>query len=176
LVWAQKDPQVEGNSNLYISAMSNPWTLQGEQVCLSTPEYDWERVGYLVNEGPAVVKRNGRIFLAYSASATDHHYCIGLLTASEASDLLQPSSWSKSAEPVFQSCEEAGQYGPGHNCFTVSPDGRTDVLVYHARSYKEIAGDPLRDPNRHTRAQPLTWKADGTPHFGEPVPDAVRFT
>ena len=27
LVWAQKDPEIEGNSNLYIARMSNPWTL-----------------------------------------------------------------------------------------------------------------------------------------------------
>jgi hypothetical protein len=25
------------------------------------------------------------------------------------------------------------------------------VLVYHARNYTEIEGDPLYDPNRHTR-------------------------
>jgi GH43 family beta-xylosidase len=176
LVWAQKDPAIEGNSNLYISEMSNPWTLRGEQVCLTTPEYDWERIGYLVNEGPAVVKKNGMIFISYSASATDHHYCMGLLRAAENSDLLDPLSWVKSPKPVFESCEETGQYGPGHNCFTVSPDGQVDILVYHARSYKEIDGDPLHDPNRHTRAQSFAWNADGTPDFGQPVRDAAKDT
>ncbi len=172
-VWAQKDPDIEGNSNMYISKMSNPWTLTGEQAMISTPEFDWEIIGFKVNEGAAVLKRNGKIFMSYSASATDHNYCMGLLYADEAADLLDPKSWSKSPVPVFQTNVENGQYGPGHNSFTVTEDGQ-DVIIYHARNYKEITGDPLYDPNRHTRAQIFHWNEDGTPNFGEPVPDAQR--
>ncbi|WP_110932000.1 glycoside hydrolase family 43 protein [Paenibacillus bouchesdurhonensis] len=172
-VWAQKDPEIDGNSNMYISKMSNPWTLTGEQAMISTPEYDWEIIGFKVNEGAAILKRNGKIFMSYSASATNHNYCMGLLYADEDADLLDPMSWSKSPVPVFQTNEENGQYGPGHNSFTVTEDGR-DVIVYHARNYKEITGDPLYDPNRHTRAQIFHWNEDGTPNFGEPVPDAQR--
>ncbi|WP_426334233.1 family 43 glycosylhydrolase [Paenibacillus silvae] len=176
LVWAQKDPSIDGNSNLYISEMENPWTLRGEQVMISTPEYDWEIIGFKVNEGAAVLHRNGRLFISYSASATDHHYCMGLLTADKDANLLDPASWVKSPEPVFQTCEENGQYGPGHNSFTVSPDGKTDILIYHARNYKEIEGDPLYDPNRHARAQVIHWNEDGTPSFGVPVPDGRAVT
>lgn len=172
-VWAQKDPEIEGNSNLYISEMSNPWTLKGKQVMISTPEYPWEVIGFKVNEGAAVLKRNGRIYIGYSASATDHNYCMGLLYADESADLLDPASWVKSPEPVFQTSEATGQYGPGHNSFTVSEDGE-DVIVYHARNYKEITGDPLYDPNRHTRAQVFTWNEDGTPNFGVPEPDGAE--
>ena len=32
-------------------------------------------------------------------------------------------------------------------------------------------GDPLRDPNRHTRVQPIRWREDGTPDFGTPLPE-----
>ena len=56
----------------------------------------------------------------------------------------------------------------GHNSFTVDTDGH-DLLVYHARDYKVIQGDPLFDPNRHTRVQPIRYRADGTPDFGAPV-------
>jgi GH43 family beta-xylosidase len=167
LVWAQHDPKIGGNTNLYIAAMSNPWTIVGEQVMITRPEYDWERIGFLVNEGAAVIKRNGRIFISYSASATDANYAMGLLWASEDSDLLDASSWGKSPVPVFKSGN--GVYGPGHNSFTVSPDGAYDLLVYHGRDYEEISGDPLNDPNRHTRVQLLRWNEDGTPNFGEPV-------
>lgn len=173
LVWAQKDPAIHGNSNLYIAPMRNPWTISGEQIMIATPEYDWEKIGFLVNEGPAVLKRNGKIFISYSASATDYNYCMGLLSASDTSNLLDPSSWRKSAEPVFQTNESTGQYGPGHNSFTVSPDGEQDIIVYHARNYKEIVGDPLYDPNRHTRAQLFSWNPDGTPNFGIPVADGT---
>lgn len=170
LVWAQRDPKIFGNSNLYIAAMSNPWTISGKQVMLSKPSYDWERRGFWVNEGPAVLIRNGKVFITYSASATDASYAMGMLTASADSDLLNPDSWSKSPEPVFQTNPVTGQYGPGHNSFTVLPEG-DDILVYHARNYKDIKGDPLYDPNRHTRVQKIYWDSDGTPIFGIPVPD-----
>lgn len=168
LVWAQNDPQMKG-TNLYIAEMSNPWTLRGKQVMLSKPEYSWETAGHWVNEGAAVLKKNGKIFISYSASATDSNYCMGLLTADDTSDLLDPDSWTKSQEPVFKSNETTGQYGPGHNCFTVSEDGGEDIIVYHARNYKEIVGEPLYDPNRHTRAQKLSWNEDGAPDFGIPA-------
>lgn len=169
LVWAQKDPAIEGNSNLYIARMANPWTIEGRQVRLSKPDLEWERRGFIVNEGPAVIKRHGRVFITYSASATNHHYSMGLLYASEESDLPDPASWRKSPEPVFATNEAASVYGPGHNSFTVSEDGKHDLLVYHARSYKEIEGFELDDPNRHTRIQRFEWSEDGMPVFGAPV-------
>ncbi len=172
LVWAQHDPQIPGNSNLYLAAMDNPWTLRGPQIMLSRPEYAWETEGFLVNEGPAVLRRNGHIFIVYSASATDHRYCMGLLYAREDGGLLRPDAWQKWPSPVFRSSEATGQYGPGHCCVTTSQDGRGDLIVYHARNYREIEGDPLYDPNRHTRVQELKWRGDGFPDFGVPVPDA----
>jgi len=171
LVWAQHDPKIGGNTNLYIAMMSNPWTISGEQVMITKPDYDWEKIGFLVNEGAAVIKHDGRIFISYSASATDANYAMGLLTASQESDLMDPASWSKSPTPVFQSGN--GVYGPGHNSFTVSPDGKYDILVYHGRDYEKIIGDPLHDPNRHTRVQQLHWNADGTPNFGKPVANGI---
>nr|WP_226037272.1 family 43 glycosylhydrolase [Aquibacillus saliphilus] len=166
LVWAQKVDN-DTISNLYIAQMSNPWTIK-EQILLATPEYKWEQAGFYVNEGPAMINRNGKVFIAYSASATDDRYVMGLLTASEDSDLLDQASWTKTKEPVFVSSEETSEYGPGHNSFTVAEDGKTDLLVYHARPYKEIEGNPLYDHNRHARVQRLFWNNDGTPYFGVP--------
>src|SRR5699024_4747107 len=103
-----------------------------------------------------------------SASATDHRYAMGLLVAGENSNLLDPSSWKKSQVPVFVTSEETKEYGPGHNSFTVSEDGDTDLLVYHARPYKEIVGNPLYDHNRHARVQQFFWDQSGNPYFGYP--------
>lgn len=168
LLWAQEDPSVEGDSSsLFIAAMSNPWTITGQPVRITQPEYAWEKMGHFVNEGPAVLVHSGRIFVSYSASATDDRYCLGLLTASATSDLLSASSWTKAATPVFTSGN--GLWGPGHNSFTTSRDGSVDVLVYHARSYQAIDGDPLNDGNRHTYLQRLSWNGDGTPNFGTPL-------
>ncbi len=167
-LWAQKDPQIAGNSNLYIAKMKTPWELATAPVRIGVPELAWEIRGFSVNEGPAVLIRNGRIFVTYSASATDENYCIGLLTADESADLLNPQSWKKSDRPIFESCYEHGVYGPGHNSFTVSEDGKRDILVYHARTYTEIVGDPLWDPNRHTYIKTLQWDQAGNPVFGRP--------
>ncbi|WP_372634540.1 family 43 glycosylhydrolase [Cohnella sp.] len=168
LVWAQKDPRIAGNTNLYIGKLANPWTLEGEQTMIAKPDQAWESIGFMVNEGAAVLKRNGKIFISYSGSATDSHYAMGLLAASDASDLLDPASWTKSEAPLFYSNPDQSQYGPGHNSFTTSPDGKRDILVYHARPYRDIEGDPLFDPNRHARAQSFGWNEDGTPNFGKP--------
>jgi GH43 family beta-xylosidase len=172
-VWAQEETEIEpkSHSNLYIGEMENPWTLKTKPVLLTKPELDWEVVRFWVNEGPAILKKNGKIYLTYSASATDENYCMGMLTADENSDLLDASSWIKSKEAVFKTSWENGQYGPGHNSFTVSEDGTEDILVYHARNYTEIEGDPLYDPNRHTRIEVIKWNEDGTPNFGVPSKD-----
>ncbi|GAA2502285.1 glycoside hydrolase family 43 protein [Winogradskya humida] len=168
LVWAQSEPEIAVNSSLYIAELSNPWTLRTKPVRIATPTRSWEIQGYRVNEGPAVIVRNGKVFISFSASATDARYCIGLISASATADLLKNASWTKTPDPIFTSNPATEQYGPGHNSFTVGADGVTDVLVYHARDYRDITGDPLYDPNRHTRVQKLTWNADGTPHFGIP--------
>lgn len=165
LVWAQKKG---GNSNLYIAEMENPWTISGPQVKIAGPKYNWETAGFPVNEGPAVIKKGGQIFITYSASATDHHYCMGLLSAETDANLLETNSWHKKSEPVFTSNERTKEYGPGHNSFTVAEDETTDLLVYHSRSYKEIEGNPLYDPNRHTRVQKLFWTDKKEPYFAFP--------
>ncbi|MFJ2439448.1 family 43 glycosylhydrolase [Streptomyces sp. NPDC087658] len=173
LSWAQNDPAVGDGTNLYLAKMSNPWTIDTAPVMISRPTNAWEKIGHTVNEGPAVIQRNGKVFMSFSASATDSNYCLGLLTASAAADLLDPASWVKNPQPVFRSNAATSQYGPGHNSFTVSEDGASDILVYHDRGYKDISGDPLNDPNRRTRYQKLYWNADGTPNFGIPVADGV---
>jgi GH43 family beta-xylosidase len=171
LAWAQHDPAVGSGTALFLAAMADPCTITGTPVRISTPTHAWETAGHRVNEGPAVLRRNGRVFMTFSASATDSNYCMGLLTADADADLLDPASWTKHPAPVFTSNDATGQYGPGHNSFTVSEDGASDILVYHARDYRDIDGEPLDDPNRHTRFQKLYWNADGTPAFGIPVAD-----
>ncbi len=163
-VWAEKVGVGKQISNLYIARMKDAHTLDTVQVLLTTPDYDWERHGFWVNEGPAVIKRGGMIYLTYSASDTGAAYCMGMLTASEDSDLLDPQSWSKERFPVLKTDADRGIYGPGHNSFTVDADGN-DILVFHARTEAEIEGDPLYNPNRHAMLMPIRWNND-RPVFG----------
>lgn len=168
LAWAQREPGIETNSNLYLAPLATPLTLAAKPARLAVPTLDWEIRGFKVAEAPALLARNGKLFMTYSASATDARYCLGMLTARDDADIMDPSAWTKSPQPVFKSSPAHKVFGPGHNSFTVDERGR-DILVYHARDYEAIKGDPLFDPNRHTRVQRFTYKPDGTPDFGEPV-------
>jgi GH43 family beta-xylosidase len=117
------------------------------------------------NEGAAVIQRHGRVFITYSASATDHRYAMGLLWADEKADLLNSTSWHKSPQPVFTTQADIHRYGPGHNSFVLAEDGKTDLMIYHSRDYRQLKGTPLTDPNRHARARVLSWDDKGFPVF-----------
>ncbi len=170
LIWAEHVRKGQ-NTSLILSEMETPTKLKGPEVIISDPKLEWECRKYPVNEGPAVIKRNGKIFVTYSASATDYNYCMGLLWANENDNLLDSTSWHKLPEPVFSTNEDVRRYGPGHNSFTVAEDGKTDVLIYHARVYKDIIGYELNDRNRHTRARTFTWNKDGFPDFRQDEAD-----
>ena len=165
LVWAQQDQKRTYNSALLIAAMDSPTSITGPVAVISEPTLDWEIQGYKVNEGAAVLVRNGKVFITYSASATDHRYGIGLLWANAESNLLEASNWNKLAEPIFATSTELSRFGPGHNSFVIAEDGKTDLMVYHARDYKQLRGNPLSDPNRHARVRPIYWDANGFPTF-----------
>ncbi len=163
-IWAEKVSVGIQISNLYIAKMESPLKLSTAQVLLTTPDYDWERRDIWVNEGPAVLKKDGKIFVTYSASATGEVYCMGMLSIDEDKDLLDPREWKKEKKPVLCSDPEKGFYGPGHNSFVRLEDGR-DVCMFHARTYREIVGDPLYDPNRHAMIMEVKWDKNGLPIF-----------
>ena len=156
---------VGNNQSMFIAPMSNPWTLSGPRVMIAQPEHDWERVGLNVNEGPVALYHNDRIFIIYSAShCATPDYKLGLL-AYNGGDPLQPASWEKHPEPVFQRADENDVFGPGHNGFFQSPDGTEHWIVYHANNSAQGGCDD----GRTTRVQRFSWNADGTPNFDVPV-------
>lgn len=165
LIWAQNVRGGDHGTALVMSEMKNPTTLAGPEVVLTEPEFNWERMKYNVNEGAAVIKRNGKIFVTYSASATNHNYCMGLLWIDENADLMNVANWHKSPGSIFYTNEELKRFGPGHNSFTIAEDGETVIMIYHARNYKDIQGHELSDPNRATRARVVRWTESGFPDF-----------
>jgi GH43 family beta-xylosidase len=158
-VWAEKVNIGKKISNLYIAEMDSPASLKTPQMLLSFPSYNWEQIGFWVNEGPSFMMGSDHAYLTYSASETGPHYCMGLLVADINSDLLDPNSWKKSKIPVLMSDAEMGLYGPGHNSFFTDSNGDI-MMAYHARPYDEIIGDPLYDPNRHCYLMKIVWKDD----------------
>ena len=158
-VWAEKVNTGKKISNLYIAEMASPTSLLTPQVLLSSPCYSWEQEGFWVNEGPAFIRHGKKVHITYSASATGACYCMGMLTADEDADLLDPNSWRKSRQPVLATDAAAGMFGPGHNSFFTDDEGRT-IMAYHARQYDRIEGDPLYDPNRHCYLMQVMWDDD----------------
>lgn len=167
VAWAQNG----GNSNIYIATVdpSEPWKTVSPAVLLTKPEYDWEMVNIPVNEGPAFMCHGGRVFMAFSASATGPEYCVGLMYADENADLTDASTWTKLNRPLLTSDDLVGEYGPGHNSFVKDENGDW-VFVYHSRDEVCFSGkcgysdgDPLYDPCRSARKRKVLWGEDGLP-------------
>jgi GH43 family beta-xylosidase len=192
MAWSGWEGDVNIAQNIYLAELSDPWTVKGQRVRVSTPEYPWEKIGDLkprtiseanpgadpanpihvdVNEGPEFLRRGDRVFLVYSAGGcwTDY-YSLGLLSANASSNLLDPASWKKSPAPVFWLSPEAKAFGVGHNGFFRSADGAEDWIVYHANPEPGQGCGNRRSP----RAQRFTWKSDGSPDFGRPVAIGVE--
>ncbi len=171
VAWAQHG----GNSNVYLSTVdpAEPNKLTASPMLLTRPEYPWERVNIPVNEGPAAMIHKGKIYLAFSASATGPEYCVGLMYADEKADLLDINSWTKLPVPVLTSDDLFGEYGPGHNSFVKDENGDW-VFVYHSRTencYNGECGysheDPLYDPCRSAHIRKIIWNEQGMPVFNK---------
>ena len=167
VAWAQNG----GNSNVYLATVDpeKPWKTTCKAMLLTKPEYEWEKVNIPVNEGPAVMIHGGKVFLAFSASATGPEYCIGLMYADEKADLLDINNWTKLSKPLLTSEDLTGEYGPGHNSFVKDENGEW-VFIYHSRDEKCYKGecgysdqDPLYDPCRSARKRKVLWDENGFP-------------
>ncbi|HEY0867258.1 MAG TPA: glycoside hydrolase family 43 protein [Fimbriimonas sp.] len=147
---------------IFIQRLENPWTTAGARVKLEADGFGCEEV----REGPVALQKDGKIFLIYSMCDTGKpDYRLGMLWCHEADDVLDAASWRQWPEPVFTRNDAAEVYGPGHNGFFKSPDGTEDWIVYHAKDTAEYSYN-----RRNPRVQPFTWRKDGTPDFGRPVP------
>ncbi|MEO8414252.1 MAG: family 43 glycosylhydrolase [Ginsengibacter sp.] len=181
VIWSGWKDDVNGEQDIFIAKLKNPWTAEGKRTLVSAPTLPWEKNGDLnnpndvkhvnVNEGPEILKHRDKIYLIYSASGcwTDY-YALGMLTANVNADLLNASSWIKTGHPVFKQSPANGVYATGHNSFFRSPDGKEDYILYHANSEPGQGCGSYRSP----RAQKFTWNADGSPNFGVPIAAGVE--
>jgi GH43 family beta-xylosidase len=175
MLWSGWEGDRNGQQDIYIAKMKNPWTIDGNRVRISSPKFDWEKDGDLndasnpphvnVNEGPQMLKNRSKLFVVYSASGcwTDS-YALGLLTFTGKDNLLDSALWTKATTPVFKQMPSNSVYAPGHNSFFKSPNGKEDWILYHANDSSGQGCGRYRSP----RAQKFVWNADGSPNFGIP--------
>lgn len=165
-IWSGWEGDINVAQNLYIAHMKNAYEIDSPRVLISKPDFEWEKrccTGKLptINEGPAILSRDGQVRLIYSASGSwSDEYCLGMLTF-KGGDPLDPQSWEKCTSPVFEKNE--GAYGPGHCSFTLSPDGSEDWMIYHANPVSRSGWS-----GRRLFMQKVIWK-DGDPNFGSPL-------
>lgn len=177
-IWSGWQGYSDGEQDIFIAELSNPYTISSGRVLIAKPTYDWETkitagINVTVNEGPeALINKAGNLFLTFSAGGCwSDDYSLGLLSLKEGGDPLNALDWTKNPDPVFTK-NQSGAFGPGHNGFFKSPDGTEDWIIYHANSsYGQGCGD-----TRSPRMQKFSWKPDGTPDFGSPVSIGVAVT
>jgi GH43 family beta-xylosidase len=117
MLWSGWQGDTDGEQDIYIAKMSDPWTISSNRVLISSPTFDWEKIGALptINEGPEVIKNsNGNVFLTYSASGcwTDD-YSLGLLKLKSGGNPMNAADWDKTSTPVFSTFSANGAFGPG---------------------------------------------------------------
>lgn len=150
--------------SIFISSMSNPWTLEGSRELLVNPgELSGSNIGE-VAEGPSIFTKDNKVFMTYSANGCwTSEYKLGLLTMETTQNPLNINSWTKYNDPVFVSNPQNSSYAPGHNSFFYSPDDSEYWIAYHATP--NSSGDCGN--TRTSRVQKYDFDVDGIPQFGE---------
>jgi GH43 family beta-xylosidase len=101
-----------------------------------TPDQPWEDINgtRLWNEGPSVLKHNGKYYMTYSANGFNtHEYCVAYATANNPF-----GPWRKASEnPILKANMSIGISGPGHNSFAWSPDGTELFMIYHIHTFPD---------------------------------------
>jgi len=155
-LWSGWPGRHNGQQNIYAAAMKDPAMIAGSRVLIATPDEPWERVAMPICEGPQVLKRNGGIFVIYSASGSwKQDYCLGL-PHNKTKDVLNPAAWVKHG-PVFKKTDQV--WGVGHCSFVKSLCHTEDWIIYRSK---------LKD--RDVQAKPFTWDSDAFQDFSAPLP------
>ncbi len=111
-------------------------TFVTEPKLVITPDKEWEDINgtRLWNEGPFVLKHEGKYYMTYSANGYNtKEYAVGYATSENP---LGP--WIKAEEnPILKANMAIGVSGPGHNSFAYSPNGEELFIIYHAHTFPD---------------------------------------
>jgi len=118
-------------SHLYVAKLNDDLvSFEDVPLLITKPEQEWElRSGpeWFWNEGPFVLKHNGKYYLMYSANFfASRDYSVGYAVSESPTG---PSAKAAHNPVLFTTIPEVS--GPGHNSVTSSPDGSELFIVYH---------------------------------------------
>ncbi|MFB6725519.1 family 43 glycosylhydrolase [Kribbella sp. NPDC056345] len=159
-VWTGPGRGQGGPAQLYIVRMSNPWTSFGQRVAIPADGGCSE-----VREGPTPLYGKDRLFLTYSSCDTGKpDYQLWMKSLANNADPMVAANWKQHPGPIFSRNDSTGVWGPGHHSFFKSPDGKEDWIAYHGKNTSTYTY-----AFRTSRAQKISWNADGTPNLGSPL-------
>jgi GH43 family beta-xylosidase len=162
LVWSGWPGKRNVQQHLYIAPLRTPTQVSGARVEIARPDRPWERVAMPICEGPQILRRNGDLFIVYSASGSwTPDYCLGMLH-NKTGEVLNPAAWVKHG-PVFKKTDQV--WGVGHCSFVKSLCQTEDWIIYHSKSSLAPGWE-----DRDVHAKRFTWNSDGFPDFGDPQP------
>ncbi|MDQ0257245.1 GH43 family beta-xylosidase [Evansella vedderi] len=150
---------VIGTGNV-VDRMVDLTTLSGNPTMVVKPEHLWEgnkEHSFFWNEGPFVLKRNGKYFQMYSAGFFgDDTYGVYYATSDTpmGTEGMNDTSWKKwrGGEAILKTNEAC--LGPGHHVVVKGPNGIDDYIVYHGY-------EPGEDvPERRVRVGRFQWDGD----------------
>jgi len=152
-------------SHLYgIQLAQDLLSVVGDPVLLTQPDAPWELVSgdYRWNEGPAVLRHNGKYHLFYSANFYGgKEYTLGVATADHP---LGP--YTKQANnPILNYVETEEKVivsGPGHNSFFTV--GNEVFTSYHTHTYPSSPSG-----NRQLNIDRVGFHADGSAYINGPT-------
>ncbi len=143
-------------SDVYVAPLSDDgMRLTGEGVCIIKTDQEWERrdnMNQYWNEGPFVLKHEGKYHLMYSANFfAGRNYGVGGAVA----DHPMGPFVKYPDNPILKANDQVS--GPGHNSVVEGPDGGL-LCVYHAHTDpshpsgdRQLYIDPLRFENGRIR-------------------------
>jgi hypothetical protein len=122
-----------------------------------------------INEGPIILKQSDKkIKCIYSAAGSwTDYYCLGELILT--GNPMKASSWVKSEQPILEMDPSRQVYAPGHNGFTVSPDGKEIWMIYH------VSKDSGVGWNRRSKIQKVNFNDQGGIKMRGPLADNTPY-
>lgn len=128
-------------SQIYVVQLNDDFKPVGEHRLVATPNRPWESLSldtrHLWNEGPVVLKHNGKYYLTVSANCyATKYYCLGCYVSN---NITGP--YEKMQDSPIMEYIEGEISGPGHNNYFVDKDGNLKCVFHIHTDINHPSGD-----------------------------------